>query len=163
MANSGPASNGSQFFVTLAATPWLNDVHSIFGSVVDGMAVVEAIGKTPTTNSVPTTPVRIQKLEILRVGAEFAAYDPRTVAPPLPVTRSMPLSLTSVTKSNVALAWTRGTNRTYRVGLAPTLGTNWFVSNELINQSAVVPGAGTSNNAAYFFFLLENEYHPVDW
>lgn len=163
MANTGaPKSNGSQFFVTLAATPWLNDVHSIFGSVVDGMAVVEAIGKTPTTNSVPTTPVSIQKLEILRIGAEFAAYDPSIVSPPLPVTRSMPFALTSMTKSNVTLAWTRGTNCAYRVGRAPVLGTNWLVSNEFVSQTATVFGAGTTNSS-YYFFLLENDYHPVDW
>jgi len=48
MANSGPDSNGSQFFITVAATPWLNDRHTIFGEVVEGYAVVEEIAETPT-------------------------------------------------------------------------------------------------------------------
>ena len=65
MANAGPNSNGSQFFVTVAATNWLTGKHTIFGEVTEGMDVVEAISKLDTDPSDrPRTDVVLERVEI---------------------------------------------------------------------------------------------------
>jgi peptidyl-prolyl cis-trans isomerase A (cyclophilin A) len=67
MANAGPNTNGSQFFITVAATPWLNGKHTIFGEVKKGMDVVYAIANTQRDGrDRPLVPVVMQKVTILR-------------------------------------------------------------------------------------------------
>ena len=76
MANSGPDSNGSQFYVTVEPTPWLDDVHTIFGGLYGGSNVVYAINNVATDgSSKPLTNVVVQTVDIRRIGTDAQAFD----------------------------------------------------------------------------------------
>ena len=69
MANSGPNTNGSQFFITLKETPWLNGMHTVFGKIVQGQEVVDKIGQVETQpGDRPVEEVVIEKVNIIRKG-----------------------------------------------------------------------------------------------
>jgi peptidyl-prolyl cis-trans isomerase A (cyclophilin A) len=69
MANKGPNTNGGQFFITLVPTPHLNDRHSVFGELVEGMDTLRAIGKVATgAQNKPVKPVIIKSIRIERVS-----------------------------------------------------------------------------------------------
>lgn len=77
MANSGPNTNGSQFFITVAPTKHLDGRHSIFGEIAKGEKVVDSIGKVETTKpgDKPVNDVIMEKVEIIRIGKDAKNFD----------------------------------------------------------------------------------------
>ncbi len=76
MANSGPATNGSQFFITLKETPWLNGRHTVFGEIVMGQDVIDSIGVTETiAGDKPKDSIVLNSVSIIRKGSEAKKFD----------------------------------------------------------------------------------------
>ncbi|MDT0295600.1 peptidylprolyl isomerase [Mesonia ostreae] len=76
MANAGPGTNGSQFFITLAPTPHLDNMHSVFGKIVMGQDKVDTIGTVKTgQGDKPVDPVTLKELNIIRVGKDAESFD----------------------------------------------------------------------------------------
>ena len=76
MANSGPATNGSQFFITLKETPWLDGKHTVFGEIVKGQAQIDSIGVVETLpGDKPKDSIFMQSVTIIRKGSAAKSFD----------------------------------------------------------------------------------------
>jgi cyclophilin family peptidyl-prolyl cis-trans isomerase len=163
MANSGEDSNGAQFFVTVAATAWLNDIHSVFGRVEGGMDVVDAISGVATDgNDVPTTPVILQSVTIRRVGAAAAAFN--VVTQKLPVVSNVRLGISGGTGESVNLAFQRRAYTQTRLYATEDLSAAAWGFFDLGTDGATPAAGGQSVDLAgvgRMFFSLAQVQYPI--
>jgi cyclophilin family peptidyl-prolyl cis-trans isomerase len=157
MANSGPKSNGAQFFITVAATAWLNDLHTVFGWLVSGTNVVTAISKVAVdANSKPLTNVVIQRVAIRRVGT--AAQNFNINAQSLPVVTNLLLKISN-SGSQVALTFSNRLYADNRLYSTTNLST-W--TPELLGIQVNGPGTNTifraRDGAKRFYSLAQIQY-----
>lgn len=114
MANSGPNTNGSQFFLTGTAIPGLEGLHTVFGRVSEGTAVIDAIlGVSVDANDKPVVPVVIQGVTIRRVGKEAAKF--KAAKQPLPKVAAAKFKTKALTDGNHRLLFPQKARSTARI------------------------------------------------
>lgn len=170
MANSGANSNGSQFFVTVAATNHLNDKHTIFGEVVEGYeSCVLPLSKVATAAAdVPVQDVRITRVTIERLGAAAEAFDPLDPAWRLPVCSMHQTRLERSTAGALTLHWTEPANCSYTLVDSPDLNTwsgqsidYYSGNNPTVDQSITVTSLPPPGARRHFFHLAKAVYQPL--
>jgi cyclophilin family peptidyl-prolyl cis-trans isomerase len=158
MANSGPNSGGAQFFITVANTSWLDNVHSVFGRVTTGTSVVHSISRVVTdSSSKPLTNVVMQSVVIRRVGTAAQAFNINTCS--LPVVASSPLRLT-VKTNTVTLQFTNSLNAELFLRESTNLSA-WTPSSLGVDITAPATNrAQLSQGAAPRFYALTRVQYP---
>lgn len=157
MAKTGqPHTNGSQFFVTLAPTPWLDEIHSVFGAVVEGQEIVDQIGQTPT--GVGDRPIERQTVETIRIvrsGSEAEEFDVHAIIPPLP---SLRLTPTAIKRANegLELTWDAKENHDYHAFFTGDFSKWGFQTLNPIGSVSL--GSFVSNFPTQFFLFIESDH-----
>jgi len=145
MANSGPNTNGSQFFLTGTAIPHLEGLHTIFGRVVAGTEVVDDIlGVEVDAGDKPVTPVVIQRVAIRRVGKEAAKF--KAARQPLPRVSAVKFKTVPLTDGNYRLLYKQPAASMTKIWTDTPANPGWELVFERYNGagSAVIPGADVS-------------------
>ncbi len=161
MANSGPDSNGSQYFITVSPQSQLNDVHTIFGRLYGGSNVVYAINHVATTNDKPLTNVMVQSVVIRRVGTNANSFDINTQG--LPVVKNLNLSILK-TGTNMSLSFSNRLDVENRFYSSTNL-LNWSGSSMGFETSFPVANAVGINAVLpnQFFRGVQVQYPPSLW
>jgi len=159
-ANSGPDSNGAQYFVTVEPTPWLDNVHTVFGKLYGGSNVVRAINQVVTgANNKPLTDVVVNSIAIRRIGASALAFDIN--AQGLPLVTNLYVELAKV-GANVNLTFSNRLYADNRLYASSDL-TSWTGAELGIEIAAPVSNSITrSANAASQFFRMVQVQYPAD-
>ena len=173
MANSGVNTNGSQFFVTVKETAWLDDVHTIFGEVVEGYeSVVLPLSNVPVNGTTPVQDVVITSVTIQRLGAAALAFSPLNPALGLPACSMHQTRLERSASGALTLRWTEPAHCTYALADSPDLA-NWsgqvlgypapYYSgyNPVPNQSRNVTNVPAPGELRHFFHLAKVVYTPL--
>jgi len=125
MANAGPNTNGSQYFITVASTSHLNDVHSVFGRVIDGMNNVYAISKVPRdANNKPLVDVDIYSITVDEYN---------------PVLNLNPITSTSFIEGDeVEITWESAYNEGLKIDFSSDNGNTWQTVEDSINDDELL-------------------------
>jgi hypothetical protein len=156
-ANSGPDSNGAQYFVTVAPTPWLDDVHTVFGKLYGGSNVVYAINHVATgANNKPLTNVVVQGVNIRRIGPAAQAFDLN--AQGLPLVTNLCLKIAAV-GADVSLTFSNRLYADNRLYASSDL-TSWTGAELGIEIAAPVSNAITRSAGlgSQFFRMAQVQY-----
>jgi len=155
-ANSGPDSNGAQFFITVTNTSWLDNVHSVFGRLIGGSNVVYAINRVPTVGNKPVTDVVIQSVDIRRVGTAATAFD--LTAQGLPVVTNLSAKIGRA-GTNISLTFSNRLNVDNRIFTSSDLK-SWTHGELGIETALPVTNTiyASGNSARQFYWLAQVSY-----
>jgi peptidyl-prolyl cis-trans isomerase A (cyclophilin A) len=167
MAHTGPNTNGSQFFITLGATAHLDNLHSVFGKVVEGQSIIDSFNNAAQfpvgQGDRPVTPITMTKVTIH--GPSLASFNWMDPAHGLPVFRQSSLKVettpaTGGTPPRIYLRWPRQPRHDYPV-LASDNMADWFVLGNLMSMNSESDFRISINNVFKAPLEIESEFYQI--